>query len=48
MLGNKSTFTRYDPTNGTISIGNIIRTLASPEGSIPNHPAITTGPNGQN
>jgi prepilin-type N-terminal cleavage/methylation domain-containing protein len=50
-VGSNSTYTRYDPSNGTISIGNIIRTGRSPEGSIP-YSAVIAGlgstMNGQN
>lgn len=41
-------YTRYDPTNGTVSIGNIIRTAASPDGFIPYNPAVTGRQNGPN
>lgn len=46
--GRNGTWTRYDASNGTVSIGNIIRTARSPEGEIPAHPgntSTTTGPN---
>lgn len=48
LYGANSTYTRYDPTNGTVSIGNIIRTQRSAEGAIPYHPAITNNTNGPN
>ena len=47
-LGTNGTFTRYDPTNGTVSWGNIIRTNASPEGYVPAHPLVTGNPKGPN
>jgi type II secretion system protein G len=46
--GPNGTWTRYDPTNGTMSWGNIIRTAKSPEGEIGAHPGntgMTSGPN---
>ncbi|MBX7244921.1 MAG: type II secretion system protein GspG [Candidatus Sumerlaeaceae bacterium] len=48
LLGVNRVYTRYDPTNGTVSVGNIIRTARSSEGSIPYNPVITTATNGQN
>lgn len=48
MPGDKGVYTRYDPTNGTVSWGNIIRTAKSPEGSIPYNPNLTSAQNGQN
>jgi len=46
--GKNGTWTRYDASNGTVSIGNIIRTTNSPEGSIPYNPQNTSVTNGQN
>lgn len=46
--GRNGTWTRYDPSNGTLSWGNIIRTARSPDGQIPGHPgntSVTSGPN---
>lgn len=46
--GLQGTYTRYDPTNGTTSRGNIIRTAASPEGFIPYNAGVTGSQNGPN
>jgi prepilin-type N-terminal cleavage/methylation domain-containing protein len=46
--GSNRVWTRYDPTNGTISLGNIIRTQRSPEGQIPFNAGNTTATNGPN
>lgn len=46
--GRNGTWTRYDASNGTISLGNIIRTAKSPEGEIPAHPGNTTATTGPN
>lgn len=46
-LGYMGTFSRYDASNGTISLGNIIRTAKSPEGEIPYNSEVNgmSGPN---
>ncbi len=43
--GPNRVFTRYDPTNGTVSFGNIIRTQRSSEGHIPFNSAFSPIPN---
>ena len=47
--GKNGTYTRYDASNGTVSLGNIIRTGASGDGNIPYSAALsgnsTNGPN---
>lgn len=41
-------YLRYDPTNGLISKGNILRTAASDSGFIPGHPLVVSAPKGPN
>lgn len=45
---NNGTFLRYDPTNGALSWGNLVRTANSEEGFVPAHPLVISAPKGPN